>query len=65
MANNKAAEKKILALQKKAAKLTEKLTNEIYSICEKLDYKNSSIFSYNVDRLKQFNTPLQDFKIIN
>jgi hypothetical protein len=65
MANNKAAEKKILALQNKAAKLTEKLTNEIYSICEKLDYKNSSAFSYNVDRLKHFNTPLQDFKIIN
>lgn len=62
---NKAAEKKIIALQKKAAKLTEKLTNEIYGICEKLDYKNSSRFSYNVDRLKQFNTPLQEFELIN
>ncbi|MBP9690408.1 MAG: hypothetical protein KBE91_12395 [Bacteroidia bacterium] len=65
MANNKAAEKKILALQKKVAKQTEKLKEEIYSICENLDYKNSSRFSYNIDRLKQFNNEIQDFKIIN
>lgn len=65
MANIKAAEKKILALQKKVAKQTEKLKEEIYSICENLDYKNSSRFSYNIDRLKQFNNEIQDFKIIN
>jgi hypothetical protein len=57
-------EKKILALQKKVAKQTEKLKNEIYSICENLDYRNSSRFSYNIDRLEQFNNELQDFKII-
>ncbi len=57
-------EKKILALQKKVAKQTEKLKNEIYSICENLDYQNSSRFSYNIDRLEQFNNELQDFKII-
>lgn len=57
-------EKKILALQKKVAKQTEKLKNEIYSICEHLDYRNSSRFSYNIDRLEQFNNELQDFKII-
>ena len=56
-------EKKILALQKKVAKQTEKLKNEIYSICENLDYKNSSTFSYNIDRLEHFNNELQDFKI--
>jgi hypothetical protein len=58
------SEKKILALQKKVAKQTEKLKNEIYSICETLDYKNSSRFSYNIDRLEQFNNDLQNFKII-
>lgn len=57
-------EKKILALQKKVAKQTEKLKNEIYSICENLDYQNSSRFSYNIDRLEQFNNELQNFKII-
>jgi len=57
-------EKKILALQKKVAKQTEKLKNEIYSICENLDYQNSSRFSYNIDRLEQFNNELQEFKII-
>ena len=57
-------EKKILALQKKVAKQTEKLKNDILSICENLDYQNSSRFSYNIDRLEQFNNELQDFKII-
>ena len=57
------SEKQILALQKKVAKQTEKLKNEIYSICETLDYKNSSRFSYNIDRLEQFNNDLQNFKI--
>ena len=56
-------EKKILALQKKVAKQTEKLKNDILSICENLDYQNSSRFSYNIDRLEQFNNELQDFKI--
>lgn len=58
------SEKKILALQKKVAKQTEKLKNEIYSICETLDYKNSSRFSYNIDKLEEFNNYLQNFKII-
>ena len=53
-------EKKILALQNKVAKQTEKLKNEIYSICENLDYQNSSRFSYNIDRLEQFNNELQE-----
>lgn len=65
MANNKAAEKKILALQKKVAKQTEKLKLEIQSICENLDYHNSSNFSYNIDRLEQFNNEIQEFRIIN
>ena len=65
MANNKTAEKKILALQKKVAKQTEKLKLEIQSICENLDYHNSSRFSYNIDRLEIFNVEKQDFKIIN
>lgn len=54
-------ESKIKALQLKVAKLTEKLENDILGICEQLDYKDSSVFSYNVDRLKHFNSELQKF----
>lgn len=61
----KNAEKKIIALQKKVAKQTEKLTTEIQSICECLDYQNSSRFSYNIDRLKKFNDDLQEFQVFN
>lgn len=45
---------KIIALQKKVNELAETLRNEIYEICEEMDYKNSSKFSFNVDRLDQF-----------
>ena len=45
---------KIIALQKKVNDLAETLRNEIYEICEEMDYKNSSKFSFNVDRLDQF-----------
>lgn len=62
-ANNKATEKKIILLKKKVAKQTEKLKLDIYSICEKLDYVNSSNFSYNIDRLEHFNNNLQEFEI--
>jgi len=48
MANNKAAERKLIALQKKVAAQTEKLRTQIQSICESLDYHNSSCFSYNI-----------------
>lgn len=65
MANIKAAERKLIALQNKVAKQTEKLRNEIGEICENLDYHNSSRFSYNIDRLLIFNNEIQDFKIIN
>jgi hypothetical protein len=57
--------RKIEALKSKVAKQTEKLTLEIQSICEGLDYHNSSRFSYNIDRLEQFNKALQEFQIIS
>lgn len=56
-------EKKIDNFKKKISKLTEKLTEEIYGICEGLDYKDSSVFSYNIDRLKQFNDGVQEYKL--
>jgi hypothetical protein len=59
----KATAKKIARLQLKVDKLTAKLENDIREICEQLDYKNSSRFSYNIDRLQSFNKELQSFEI--
>ena len=62
---NTGAAKKIARLQSKVDKLTAKLKNDIYEICENLDYHNSSRFSYNIDRLEHFNNELQSFEIFN
>lgn len=45
---------KIAELQNKVAKLKDELTNDIYTICEESTYKNSSLFSYNIDNLNRF-----------
>ena len=45
----KETQKKIEELQKKVNDLAETLKNDIYEICEEMDYKNSSKFSYNID----------------
>ena len=45
---------KIEALQEIVNKFQEEVEEKIYEICEGLPYKQSSVFSYNVDRLKQF-----------
>lgn len=60
----KTLEQKIAKLQKKALKFQEKMNNEIHEICEGLDYSNSSRFSYNIDRLKEFTEQLNNFKIL-
>ncbi len=57
-------QRKLEALQKKVSALTEKLKTQIYGVCETLDYHNSSRFSYNIDRLEQFNNELQNFQIL-
>ena len=57
-------EQKIAKLQKKAQKFQNKIENDIYKICEELDYHNSSRFSHNVDRLRIFVAELNDFKIL-
>jgi len=60
----KTTEQKIEKLQKKVAKFQNKIENEIYEICEELDYQNSSRFSYTIDRLRIFVAELNDFKIL-
>jgi len=58
------AEEKIAKLQAKVNSFTDEIENEIYSVCESLDYTNSSRFSYNIDRFIHFRKELNEFKII-
>jgi hypothetical protein len=56
-------QKKIQELKNKVENLKSELESEIYEICENLDYHNSSNFSYNLDRLKQFTDGLINFEL--
>lgn len=60
-----AKEKKLRKLKDKINKLSEKLENEIISICEISSYQDSSVFSYNIDRLREFTKQLNDFEFLN
>lgn len=55
----------IKQLQREVNEKAEIWIEQMFGICEKLDYHNSSIFSYNIDRLSQFVKELQDFNIID
>lgn len=57
-------EKRIQRLQVKMDLQTQKIKDQVSSICGKLDYVNGSRFSYNIDRIEHFNRELQEFKII-
>ena len=59
------AEKKVLRLKNKMNKLTMLLKEEILDTCETMQYKDSSRFSYNIDRLEQLNNELQNFELLN
>ena len=54
---------KIEALQIEVNKMAMLWTEQIQSICETMDYKGSSVFSYNVDRLNQFVHGLNETKV--
>jgi len=60
---NDIQEKKLKKLKKLASEFTENAENQIYGLCEILDYKKASQFSILIDRLKQFNKDLNDFKL--
>ena len=61
----KTTAKKIEKLQKKVQNFKNKIDKEMYEICQNLKYKDSSLFSYNIDLLKHFVDELNDFKISN
>lgn len=53
--------KKAIEELKEKVKLFDTLREEIYKICEGMNYKNSSNFSYNIDRLNQFTEGILNF----
>ena len=57
----KRKDKAVLKLKERVAVITDNLRFEITSICEQMNYKDSSKFSYNIDRLIAFNKNLQEF----
>lgn len=58
-------EKKLKKIQKKSNKFADKMKEEIYSLCEMMNYQDSSRFSYNIDRLEQFIKEINEFKLSN
>jgi hypothetical protein len=56
-------QEQINVLKRKVNSISAELNDDIYSICEQLDYTNSSRFSYNIDNLKKFKDYLNEFKI--
>lgn len=58
-------EQKLKKLKDKVNKLSEKLESEIRGICEMSDYRDSSTFSYNIDRLNNFTRHLNEFEFTN
>jgi len=40
----------------------DKIINDMYEICESLEYKESSKFSYNIDRYKNFINELKTWQ---
>lgn len=57
-------EKKISVFKIKMQKQTEVNIEKVHAICEQLDYKNSSRFSYIIDKLMSLNEFVQEFEII-
>lgn len=55
---------KLLQLKEKVTKMIPEIENEIYEICESLNYTNSSKFSYNIDNFRRFTEYLLSFEII-
>ena len=56
-------EKKLKSIQKKSNDFAEKMELKIYSLCENLDYQNSSRMSYNIHLLRLFIKELNEFEI--
>lgn len=58
-------EKKLKSIQKKMDAFSEKFENEIRSLCEVMQYQDSSRFSYNIDRIRKLQEEINNFEILN
>lgn len=58
---NNVVEQQIQDFKQEIEKLESELKEKIYSICEQLDYKNSSRFGRTIDRLEQFTKDVKQF----
>lgn len=56
--------KKLENFKKKVNKIADRLENDVYAICETLDYVNSSKFSYNIDRIRELKRAINDFELL-
>ena len=54
-------QKKISSLINQVESIEIELLDKIYEICEMSNYKESSNFSYNIDKLKIFTKGLKDY----
>ena len=54
-------QKKISSLINQVELIEIELLDKIYEICEMSNYKESSNFSYNIDKLKIFTKGLKDY----
>lgn len=58
-------QKEINKLIESSEKKVAKLKANINEICEAMEYKDSSKFSYNIDRLDAYLKELKEFEILN
>ena len=56
-------EKKLKKIKKLSSEFQNKIEDEIYGLCEILDYKKSSQLSYSIDRIRLFINELNDFNL--
>ena len=56
-------ENKLKEIKEKSNLFAEGIKNDIYELCENLEYKESSIFSYNIDRIDAFIKEINEFKL--
>jgi len=56
---------RLQAIKEKSNLFAEQMKNEISEFCNQLDYKQSGVFSFNIDRLERFISELNEFELKN
>lgn len=61
----KIQERKLKSIKTKSQKFAEKMENDIIKLCRISKYQDSSVFSYNIDRIRLFLKELNEFEFSN